>query len=133
MPQSQNTGAAANQYGHETARRIASALGAMMLGNQSNVAVFQSQRVVIKCARVRTTSVGVTYSMQSEITQVLGAFEQPDGRYKVYSLPVEFYRAKQVQSRSKPNSNHQVGKVSRTDFQNSGTLIAHLSLKEGAV
>ena len=73
MPQNRVSGAAANTYGRETAPKIAAALGATMLGSESNEAVLNGQRVVIKCAGKNTTSVGVTYSMLDSLDSVIAA------------------------------------------------------------
>lgn len=124
MPQDQETGAAANAYGRETARRIAAAVGAKILGRSSNEAELNGMRVVIKCARAKTTSVGVTYQMQKHIHAVVGAFEEPDGAYKVFSLPMATFAKAQRPTQSKGAAAGKVGLVSRAVFESSGTLIA---------
>lgn len=73
MAQDRVSGAAANTYGRETAPKIATAIGATMLGSESNKAVLNGQRVVIKCAGKNTTSVGVTYSMLDSLDSVIAA------------------------------------------------------------
>ncbi len=63
MPQDRDTGAAGNEYGHETALRVAEKVGASGLGKASNECRIDGKRIVIKCARAGTASVGVTYKM----------------------------------------------------------------------
>ena len=75
MGQDRNTGAAADEFGRTTAPLIAKRIGATMLGSASNEATLGGKRVVIKCARSQTTSVGVTYLMLNKLDQVIGAFE----------------------------------------------------------
>jgi hypothetical protein len=59
MPQDRETGAAGNEYGHETAQELAEKIGATGLGKTSNECRLGGQRIVIKSARVGTNSVGV--------------------------------------------------------------------------
>lgn len=100
MPQNQTTGAAGNDYGRETAPRIATAISATMLGTRSNEATYEGQRVVIKCARAATTSVGVTYEMLKGLDLVIAAFQHKDGSYDVYSMPAREYETLMTDSRS---------------------------------
>ena len=125
MPQDQSTGAEANDYGRRTARAIAAALGAKLNGTRSNEATRNGARVVIKCARSGTTSVGVTYEMQKSLQYVFAAFEMAPatGKYEVFSLPLEIFIKNQRPSRSKGNSAHKVGLVSRSVFITHGTLV----------
>lgn len=124
MPQNQESGAAANAYGWETARRIAKAIGAKILGRSSNEAELGGMRVVIKCARAKTTSVGVTYRMQEHIQAVVAAFEADDGGYKVFSLPMTEFAKAQRPTKSKGAAAGKVGLVSRAVFESSGTVVA---------
>ena len=81
MPQDQETGAAGDAFGRETAPLIAQAIGATMRGGASNEADFNGQRVVIKCARQKTQSVGVTYQMLERLDAIVAAFELDDGSF----------------------------------------------------
>ena len=89
MPQDRFSGAKANRYGRQCAEQIAAALGAEPMNNASNEYLLDEERVVIKCARIRTTAVGVTYQMLNRIAAVLGAFERVDGSYRVLRLPAQ--------------------------------------------
>ena len=55
MTQDRSSGAAADRWGRETARQIASEIGATMLSHRSNEALLSGQKVVIKCAAPATT------------------------------------------------------------------------------
>ncbi len=81
MPQDRDSGAAANQWGRETARYIASQIGATMQSRASNEALLNGQNVVIKCAAPATNSVGVTYKMLEKLDAVIGAFQSDDGSF----------------------------------------------------
>jgi hypothetical protein len=91
MPQDRESGAAGNAFGHETAPKIAAALGATMLGSGSNEATLNGVPVVIKCAGKGTSIVGVVYDMLDRIELVLAAFQHKDGSFDVYSLPASEY------------------------------------------
>ena len=86
MPQDRFSGAKANRYGRQCAEQIAAALGAERMHNASNEYLHNGERVVIKCARIRTTAVGVTYQMLNRIAAVLGAFEKEGALVRVVSM-----------------------------------------------
>lgn len=86
MPQDRNSGAAANRWGRETARQIASRIGATMQIRASNEALLDGQKVVIKCAAPATDSVGVTYKMLEKLDAVIGAFQLDDGSFDLWSV-----------------------------------------------
>lgn len=123
MTQNRTSGAAGNAFGSETAPLIAVAIGAQMLGAQSNEAVYKNRRVVIKCARPKTTSVGVTYLMLDRVAAVIGAFQQNDGSFKVVSLPAAVFRKKMRDTRSTGASKGRVGLVGRAVFESAGSMI----------
>jgi hypothetical protein len=89
MPQDRQSGLKASRFGKECARRIASAIGATMLGAKSNECIWNGQRTLIKTAHQRTTSVGVLYHMIERVDAVLGAFQDADESYRVMRLPIE--------------------------------------------
>lgn len=128
MPQTQQSGAAANDFGRETARRVANGIGATMDGGSTNEADFNGVPVVIKCAKLKTTSVGVTYRMQKDVQSVIGAFEGKDGMYRVLSLPIAAFVKAQRPTRSQGAAAGKVGIVSRTTFERIGTFIASISV-----
>jgi hypothetical protein len=74
MLQDRNRGAAADRWGRETARRIASQIGVTMQSRVSNEAILNGQKVVIKCAPPATDSVGVTYKMLEKLYSIIGTF-----------------------------------------------------------
>jgi hypothetical protein len=128
MPQDQTSGAAANAFGRAAAEAIARSIGANLEGRASNRATFREKRVVIKCARRQTGNIGVTFAMQSEISEVVAAFESQDGRYDVFSLPINVFVANQRQSRSGGNGDHQVGQVLRAVFLKHGEFIQSVTI-----
>lgn len=116
MPQNQSSGAKANLYGRETAKHIAHAIGAHLLSNSSNEAEYKGESVVIKCAKPKTTNIGVTYKMQEHIANVIAALQNEEGTYTVISLPINIFIKHQRPTRSRGASANKVGLVSRNTF-----------------
>jgi hypothetical protein len=122
MPQDRNTGAAGNTFGHETAPKIAAALGATMIGEKSNEAILNGVPVVIHCAGKKTAIVGVLYDHLERVDLVLGAFQHKDGSFDVYSLPSGVYSE---HTRDSPTSGREarVGLVTKRVFVEFGKRI----------
>ncbi len=122
MAQDQSSGASGNAFGRETAPKIAAAMGAIMLGTESNRAVWGDKQVVIKCAGENTTSVGVIYDMLDEIDVVLGAFQHKDGSFDVYALSPDAFREHARDSKS-AGAGGRVGLVSKQIFARHGRRV----------
>ena len=132
MSQNQATGAAGNSFGRETAPRIAAAIGATMLGRTSNEALLNGHRVVIKSARSRTQSVGVTYLMLERLKSIIGAFQGEDGAFEVFALPADEFRAHMTETRSTGAAAGKVGIVAKRVFLAEGKLIAKVPMRESS-
>jgi hypothetical protein len=83
--QDQARGAAANEWGRETARQIAFRIGAVMRGSASNEVNLDGKHIVIKCSARATDSVGVTFKMLETLDAVIGAFQLDDGSFELWS------------------------------------------------
>lgn len=124
MPQDRFSGAEADEFGREFGRRIAAAIGAEMLRTTSNECLLNGERMVIKCARKRTQSVGVSYKMMERIKAVLGAFEQDDGSYAIWKLSVERYsRLARPSVASGAAVAGKLGQVEKARFEREGDLV----------
>lgn len=123
--QDRTSGARANLYGHETARFIARHLGAQPLTSHSNEFELNGQRVTIRCARRRTTSVGVTYGMLDRVERVIAAFEQETGSYRLYALLPNTYRKRSRDSKGEGR----VGLVSRQVFYDEGDDLGEVGVE----
>lgn len=122
MPQDRESGAAGNDFGHKTAPKIAAALGATMIGRGSNEATWRTQRVVIKCARPATKSVGVTHTMLDRLDAILAAFQRTDGQFDVCEMSPTVFRREMRPSRS-TGAAGRVGVVTRRAFQEHGRSV----------
>jgi len=119
MPQNKETGAAGNEFGHENAPKIASAIGAELTRPGSNEATWNGKRAVIKSAGKSTSSVGVTYSMLDTLDVIIAAFQHKTGAFEVYVLPKSRFAELARDSRS---SEH-VGIVAKKAFVEEGKRI----------
>jgi len=128
MPQNRESGAAASRWGSETARLIAGALGAKMISDLSNEAIFHNQRIVIKSARRNTTNVGVSFKMLERLDGVVGAFEQHPGSFQLWSLTPQQYRLYMRDTASKGRSAGKVGVVSKSIFLKYGKELGNVTI-----
>ncbi len=128
MPQDNVTGAAANEWGRETARRIAREIGATMNDPTSNESILNGKRIVIKCASQKNNSVGVTYTMLEGIELIIGAFQQDDGSFELWTLNQEDFRSRMRATRSQGASAGKVGIVRKRTFTTHGKLLQRVSL-----
>ncbi len=129
MPQNRKSGAAAVEYGLETGRKIAKALGAKKIGNsRSNEYDLEGKKIVIKCARATTKSVGVPYHMLKRLDAVIGSFETEAGSYELYEMTPETYVRNMKPTRSKGASSGRVGVVSKSTFIKRCNLIKTVRL-----
>lgn len=125
--QDRETGSAGNDYGRDCGEVIASILGATKVrtGRNSNECQLNGKRVVIKCARSkRPQQVGVYCAMLDRLEAVIGAFENEDGSYDVYEMPLARYKALM---RFREYTNGDRGLVKRAVFEQSGTLLRYIS------
>jgi hypothetical protein len=126
MPQNRKSGAAANKWGRQTARKIATEIGAVMLGSNSNEARFRNKRVVIKCARRATVNIGVMFNMLERLDSIIGAFQLADNSFKLWTLAIPVFRSEMRVTRSKGVSAGKVGQVQRSVFVNRGRLLGRI-------
>ena len=71
---------------------------------------------MIKCARVDTPSIGVTYKMLDHLDGILGAFELEDGSYDLFLLGPEAFRENMSATHSRGASAGKVGMVTKDVF-----------------
>jgi hypothetical protein len=129
MPQGQESGARAVEYGLQTARKIAKKLDGVKIGNaRSNEYQIKKRKVVIKCARNTTNSVGVPYQMLDRVAAVLGSFETESGAYDIYEMSPDAYRKLMRPTRSKGPSAGRVGIVRKSAFIDRGKFLMNLQI-----
>ena len=122
--QSRESGAVANEYGRKTAQAVARIIGAASTSSTSNEFKLNDAAATIRCARAQTTSVGVSLLMLDRISKVFAAFETADGTYSVYALSPETFKEHMRPTRSRGPSAGKVVLVSRTVFEQLGSVVA---------
>ncbi len=128
MPQDQDRGALASAWGHESACKIAPLVGASIPEGMSNECVLNGARIVLKCARLKTGSVGVTYKMLERLDEVVGAFEAEDGSFELWGLKPEVFRQHMRETGSKGPSARKVGIVAKSVFEKYGRSVGRVRL-----
>jgi ribosomal protein L24E len=129
MPQGQESGARAVEYGLQTASKIAEKLGGLKIGiTRSNEYEINNRKVVIKCAKIKTDSVGVAYQMLDRVAAILGSFEIENGTYDIYELVPDVYRANMRPTHSTGSAAGQVGIVKKSVFIDRGRFLINLCI-----
>jgi len=123
MPQNRESGARANRYGRECAKKIAKKIGAKSISNTSNEFEFQDRKITIRCAGYSTSDLGVTYKMLERIDAVFAALEQENGEYNLYEISPDMFKKNMRETRSAGPSAGKVGLVRKKVFVNRGKFI----------
>jgi hypothetical protein len=105
-------------------------LGASGMGRASNECRLASERVVIKCANIKTTSVGVTYQMLERLDRIVGAFKLDDGSFELWSLLPSQFKSAMRDSRSHGSSTPKVGLVARSIFESLGKPMGRVRIAD---
>jgi hypothetical protein len=128
MIQNRASGAAADQWGRNTARALAQHLGATKPTLRSNECLLHGRRVVIKCAAPDTDSVGVTFKMLDRLDEIVGAFQRYDSAFELWSLRPSLFRTHMRDTRSRGASAGKVGLAKKALFESKGKSLGRVRL-----
>jgi len=129
MSQDRESGARAVEYGLATARKIAKKFKANKIGNpRSNEYEIGNKKVVIKCARATTNSVGVPYQMLDRVESIYGAFEIDDNEYEIIEITSKAFSENMRETKSKGASAGRVGLVRKSYFHTHGKAIKRIKI-----
>lgn len=123
MLQNQITGSEAVGYGYRMAKIVAKFLDTDLLSAKSNEILLNGELFVIKSARRKTSSIGITVNMLRRLQGIIAAFENNDGGYTLYK--VELKRKPPLQmdlSKSSGHKKSKVIKISRKSIKKYGVL-----------
>jgi hypothetical protein len=109
---------------------MAEILGASLKSANSNEAMLDGHRVVIKCASPATDQVGVVAGMLDRLDFVVGCFEAHDGSFEVWDLPVEHYIRGSFDSKSTGHRPGTVIKQRNRIFRERGSQRAKITADE---
>ena len=129
MPQDRASGADANNYGRETARKIAIAIGAVSISETSNEFEFDNRKITIRCARKKNTQVAVPYQLLKRVSAVMAAFEQENGDYEVYEINSDNFKDNMRKTRSKGPFAGRGGVVGKSAFIHEGKFVRKVKLE----
>ena len=129
MPQDRASGADANNYGRETARKIAIAIGAVSISETSNEFEFDNRKITIRCARKKNTQVAVPYKLLKRVSAVMAAFEQENGDYEVYEINSNNFKDNMRKTRSKGPFAGRGGVVGKSAFIHEGKFVRKVKLE----
>jgi hypothetical protein len=116
MPQNRESGAKANEYGHEMARKIAEKIDAVPVSDSSNEFAYEGRLITIRCAKKGNNQVGCTYAMLKRVDEVFAAFEQEHNLYSIYEMSAALFLFLSRNSKIEGK----VGLVSINDFLKKG-------------
>lgn len=128
MSQDRQSGASANQWGRETARKLINAYGGKSTSNASNEFMRDGDSLVMKCANLDTTSVGVSYKMLDRIDGVVAAFVVSPTRFALYQMDPGRFKEVMRETRSQGPSAGKVGLVTKASFIAEGKALGVLSI-----
>lgn len=125
MSQNKETGAAANQFGKDAARKITQFLRLKKLSNISNEVLYKSQRAVIKSAHLGNGYIGVTLKMLERIDLVIAAFETKNCDFDLYILDVNTFK-----NNIRIGHHEHIGLVKKKVFFEEGKFLKNLPALE---
>ena len=128
MPQNRESGARANEYGRECAKKIAGKIGAKSISKTSNEFELQGRKITIRCAKHSTNDLGVTYKMLERIDAIFAALEQENGKYELYEISPSMFEKNMRETRSKGAAAGKVGLVRKSVFVNEGEFICSVRI-----
>lgn len=106
MPQDRESGARARAFGYQMGQRVALAIGATLTNpGQSNEAIWDTRRILIKSAHRGVPEIGATDATLARIEAIVVALQDQDGDYSMYQVTPEWFREEMHPSRS-PRAAH---------------------------
>jgi hypothetical protein len=128
MPQDRESGAKANKYGRETAKKIADKIGAKSISKISNEFKLHDRKITIRCAKHSTNDYGVTYKMLERVDAVFAAFEQESNKYELYEISPYIFKNNMRETQSRGASAGKVGLVRKSVFVKEGKFICSVKI-----
>ena len=126
MAQDQESGARANDFGHQNGIALIAHLGGKNRKPGSNEFDLNGERVSIHSSHYRNgrpQSVGVTRLCLKRIDSVLGAFQDGDGSYRVLKLSANQFESSSRPTASRGSSSGKVLIVKRSIFEKKGKSV----------
>ena len=125
------SGQRAQRWGTQTARKIATVLGAEKTGLPvANEFLLDGKRIAIKCAKKRTTQCGLTNTMRDRMDYIICAVQTNQGPFSLYKITPEQWR-KHANRPPEHNRNYAyLTHLSRSVFQSIGEDLGEVEFDE---
>ena len=130
--QSTASGQRAQQWGIQTARKIAVVLGAEKAADRPNANEFllDGRRVAIKCAKPATAQCGLTNTMRDRVDYIVCASQTEDGTFNLYKVTPEQW-ARHANTPPKHNRNYAtLTHLSRSVFRRIGEDLGEVDIED---
>ena len=106
MPQNRDSGDRARKWGYDMAQKVANHLGAtLMHPKQSNEAIWNNRRILIKSAHYGVPQIGATLATLNRVSAVIAALQDKDRDYSLYEVSSNWFRQHMSPSRG-PKASH---------------------------
>jgi len=127
MEQNQITGAKAVERGFKMARIVAKFLDTDLLSTKSNEIILDGKLFVIKSARRKTSSIGITEKMFDRLQGTIVALETDNGKYTLYEVDLKNNPPLQMCfSKSSGHIKNRVIQISRKSIQKYGRVMENI-------
>lgn len=127
MGQNQITGLAGYKFGRESGRIVAKFLDTNLLSAKSNEIILDGKHFVIKSARRKTPSIGITANLFDRLQGIIVALETENGKYILYKVDLKMNPPLQTSfSKSSGHTKNKVIKISRKSIQMYGRIIGEI-------
>jgi len=114
MPQNRNSGDRARKWGYAMAQKLANHLGATLMNpKQSNEAIWNNRRILIKSAHFGVPEIGATTATLDRVEAIIAALQEEDGGYTLYEVEPTWFRQNMKPSRSTRASHDMMGRCSK--------------------
>ncbi len=124
------SGAKAGRWGLVTSRLIAELLGGSPLSDNSNEFELDGERITIRCAKPRTTSVGLTNAMRERVAYIIAAFQSNEGHFNLYRISPEDWHEHANETTENHQNHGRVTLLSRSVCQRIGEDIGEVDIDE---
>ena len=129
--QNTETGRRAQEWGTQTARKIAKVLEAEKVTDRpmANEFILDGKRVAIKCARSSTTQCGLTNTMRDRVDYIICASQTVDGAFNLYKVTPEQWK-EHAKRPPKDNRNYRtLTHLSRSIFRRVGEDLGEVEIE----
>ena len=126
------SGQRAQQWGIQTARKIAVVLEAVKAADQpmANEFFLDGKRVAIKCAKPATTQCGLTNTMRDRVDYIICAVQTVEGAFNLYKVTPEQWEEHANEPPARNRNYGYLTHLSRSVFRRIGEDLGEVEIKD---